>query len=119
MLAQYVEFVSRFEWAKQGPLGGLKILRAKGPIQGDCRNFALTIAWIAAGHSVVVMLLNILVGNTVLWFCWNKGPHMSVWENGEGWICSSHRAWRKRSPNTRILPLQPILMGILIAISLI
>lgn len=115
----YDDFVRRFVWTKQGPLQGLRILKEDGPVQGDCRNFALTIAWLASGRSMIVMILNLIIGNTVLWFCWNKGPHMSVWENGNGWICSSFRTWHQKSPNIRLLPLQPVLFGAILALYLI
>lgn len=114
---QVSDFVQRFTWAKQGPLQGLKTLEGAGPVRGDCRNFALTVAWIMAGRSTIVMLLNILVGNSVLWFCWAKGPHMALWDNGSGWICSSHRDWRKRTPNRRLMPLQPVFLALLISIA--
>lgn len=111
------DFVLRYVWKKAGPFGGLRVLKDDGVVEGDCRNFALTVAWLMAGRSIVVMLLNIIVGNSVLWFCWAKGPHMALWDNGSGWICSSHRDWLKRTPNTRLLPLQPVFLALLILIA--
>lgn len=115
----YSDFISRYVWKKLGPFDGFRILKGDGPVYGDCRNFALTIAWLSSGRSVFQMLLNMLVGNTVLWFCWNKGLHMSVWDHDEGWICSIHRSWLQKSPNVRIMPLHPIVFVVAFILSLI
>lgn len=102
---------ARFRWRRMW-LRGLRILRAPGPVEGDCKAFALTVAWLMAGRSGLRMAWHLLTFRTVIWFAWAGEFHACTWVHRRGWTCNIVPAWRDRCPHLRLLPLHPIVLAL-------
>ena len=101
-------FAARFTWARMW-FRGFRILRDPGPVTGDCKAFALTVAWLMAGRSVPRMVWHLVICRTVIWAVWSGEGHAATWVRGRGWICNIRPDWRPDCPHRRILPLHPLL----------
>lgn len=100
------DLVARFTWKRMW-LSGLRILRSPGPVEGDCKSFALTVAWLVANRSVLKMIWNMVTLQTVIWIVWANEGHAATWVRGRGWICNIYPSWRKDQPSKRLVPLHP------------
>jgi hypothetical protein len=81
------------------------ILRAaKGPLLGDCEDFALTALWLICGRSEWRMAWWIATFRACLWHTTIDGDgHMMLWVRGRGWIDVRNpqfgpRKYRKKFP---------------------
>ena len=108
MLDPVQEFAGRFTWKRMW-LSGFRILRDPGPVQGDCKSFALTVAWLLAGRSVLRMIWHMLTLRTVIWLCWSNGLHVTTWVRGRGWICNIYPAFYPSCGTRRLFP-APVLV---------
>jgi hypothetical protein len=86
---------------------GFRILRDPGPVTGDCKAFALTVAWLMAGRSVLRMVWDMLICRTVIWAVWSGEGHAATWVKGRGWICNIYPAFYPAPAHRRLLPLHP------------
>jgi hypothetical protein len=115
--AEIEGFAERFTWVRMW-LGGFRILRDPGPVQGDCKSFALTVAWLIAGRSVLRMVWQMLTLRTVIWVCWSGELHAATWVRGGGWICNIFPAFAPHPGNIRLFPV-PALMPLVALISVL
>jgi len=98
-------FVANFQW-KQDKFPNLRILKSP-PFIGDCKDFAITVAWICAGQSVLRMIWNLLTWQTVIWVTLssrNGVLHAITWHHGRGWIDNVFPTWGSTPRHTLILP---------------
>lgn len=68
--------------------------------EGDCNDFALTMAYILAGGSLIKMFIDFLFLKTVIWWVWSPyndliPRHIALWHRGKGWIDSNNPSWSK------------------------
>ena len=78
-----------------------RILRAPGPIEGDCEDYALTLIWLLAGRSLWRFWWGLLSLRYVLWFCRVGGEgHMVLWVRGHGWTDNLTRHFAEHLPKT-------------------
>lgn len=105
------DIAARFRWRRMW-FRGFRILRQNGPVEGDCKSFALTVAWLMAGRSGLRMVWHLLICRTVIWACWSGEGHAATWVRGKGWTCNIAPAWRPRCPHLRLLPLHPMVLAL-------
>ena len=112
------DFAARFTWARSG-LRGLRILRQPGPVQGDCKAFALTVAWLLAGQSLPRMAWHMATFRTVMWLVWSTGGalHVTTWHRSRGWICNVYPDWRPATPHRRLFPGRALIAPLILAAS--
>lgn len=70
-----------------------KILRGKGPVQGDCEDYSLTLIWLYEARSILRFWFSQLILRYVMWHCLSPGGegHAIVWCRGRGWTDNIQR----------------------------
>ncbi len=99
-------------------LRGLRILRDPGPVTGDCKAFAMTVAWLLAGRSLPRMAWHLLTFRSVIWLCLSPagGLHVALWHRGRGWACSVQPVFSTRTPNRLLMPARALAAPLIIAV---
>jgi hypothetical protein len=95
-------YLKDFRYRRDGILGGWRI-----STQGDCEDFAISVAYIFAGHSKLRLIWGILTLKYVFWFCradWNNQTHWILWVRGKGYIDNIHPEWAHQTPHKKLLP---------------
>lgn len=76
-----------------------RILKGDGPLVGDCEDYALTLAWMLSGRSMVRFWIDMILLRHVIWI--GRTPsgetHAVLWSRGQGWIDNIQRKWVTRS----------------------
>lgn len=109
------EFIASFRYLADGQ--DRWTLIDQPPHQGDCEDFALTVAWLIAG-SWLRFWWGVLTFRFVFWQSWARGdrksPHIALWVRGKGWIDNIHPAFGPRRHPLRWPLLPPALALILL-----
>lgn len=106
----YEQFAKAFKYNRSG----IKDLRID--TIGDCRTYALTTAYIMAGHSRILALLQVIFFRHWIWFVITpKGElHTATYRPGKGWACNIYRELGKLR-HWPIFPINPTLIAAAIA----
>lgn len=85
-----------------------------GRLEGDCEDFALTLAFYIAGRSWPRFWWHQITGKSVIWYCkTSKGVgHAVLWHRGAGWADNIFPAWQDRTPHRRLIPFVPPLIAL-------
>lgn len=90
-------------------------------VDGDCNDFALTMAWDLAGRNLIKFLIHLIIGKSVIWWVWSEyngivPKHVALYHRGKGWIDSNHIEWRDKHLQTHLalpLTLPPFIIWLL------
>ncbi len=102
-------FSAHFKWTKD-KFPSWRILRDM-PYEGDCEDYALTVAWLTAGRSKLRLLWQFLTWQTMFWFTLSRDSregHIVLWTLRRGWIDNIFPNWSAICRHTRIMPLNII-----------
>lgn len=83
----------------------------KGPYEGDCEDFSLTVAFIISNKSWLEFWFNSLTLKFVPWFVkTDEGEdHVALWVRGHGWIDNIHPNFGELRHKKKFPYLTPIL----------
>lgn len=101
------EVRDRFRYVADKKIDTWNIMKAKsGPLEGDCDDFAITVAWKLAGESTLRLLWDLLTFKSVIWHCTalGGGAHAVLWHRGKGWCDNMVPEWRDRTPHKKHFP---------------
>lgn len=96
---------ARFSYRADGRLDSWRILPARGVVQGDCDDFAITLAWIIADRRAARLAWHLITLRSVPWLVrtsWGD-LHVALWHRGAGWACNIYPAWGPRGAEYRRL----------------
>ncbi len=70
-----------------------RILKGRGPVRGDCEDYALTLIWLIEARSMWRFWCALITFKYVLWYC--RSPrgagHVVAWCRGVGWTDNIQR----------------------------
>jgi len=77
-----------------------------GRLEGDCEDFALTLAYRIAGRSWARFWWHQITGKSLIWFCKTSSGvgHAVLWHRGAGWADNIHPQWQPRTPHRLWFP---------------
>lgn len=97
-----------FDFTYQADAGGdcWRVLSRSGPVEGDCEDFALTLAYRLAGGAWWCLLWHLLLRKSVIWYCVTAtgGGHAVLWHRGAGWADNIFPSWSARHRHRRRWP---------------
>jgi len=71
----------------------------QGSLEGDCDDYALTVAWLLAGKSRFKLFLGILFCRYVLWYCtYDVGGHIILRYKGR-WVDNIQKVFFEELPS--------------------
>ena len=90
------ELNERFRWsAARKPW--IRVLTGPGPLVGDCKDYAVTALWVAAGSTARAWWLLLTFRAWLVVTKLPGGPtHMMLWLRGRGWIDNVHPTFGPR-----------------------
>ena len=98
-------FSAMFKWTKD-KFPSWRLLK-NAPYEGDCEDYAMTVAWLVAERSKLRLMWHVLTWQSVFWFGLSRGgrnPHTFLWNHGRGWIDNIFPQWSSVCRHTRIMP---------------
>lgn len=109
-----------FEYRADGALDAWRVPARRGPVRGDCEEFALALAFRLAGRSWLRFVWHLVTFQTVIWHCAARGSgrgHVALWHRGAGWADNIYPAWAARTRHRRRFPWLWPLVGFKLLIS--
>ena len=96
-------FIDRFRYKADSGLDTWRIID-KAPYEGDCDDFALTVAYIASG-GLLRMWVNLITFRHRFYWCKSpKGAAHMILKTPRGWIDNIFPTWRERPDgHTRVI----------------
>lgn len=74
--------------------------KPEGTLEGDCDDYALTVAWHMSSKSELKMIWNFLRGKFMLWnMTYNGEPHIALRSN-KLWIDNIQKRWVETLPSS-------------------
>lgn len=97
-----------FSYSADGRFDHWRMLRPTlaGRLEGDCEDFALTLAFRLAEQSWLRFWWHQITVRTVLWHCTTSSGvgHVVLWHRGAGWADNIADTWQTRTPHRRWFP---------------
>lgn len=81
--------------------------------EGDCEDFAMTVAWGLSGQLWLRFWWMVVTLQIVFWHAKTEtGPHVMLWVSGKGWIDNWYPTWNMRAQHQRQWPYVAPLLAI-------
>lgn len=109
---------ARFVWTRDKRDRWTLLDAPKGPLRGDCEDFAYTTLWLLSGKSWARFWWLVCTFQAVFWFTRVHGKgekHVMLWVRGKGFTGSLHPEWSAKPHHPRMVPyIAPILAFVLL-----
>jgi len=89
----------------------------KGPLYGDCEDFAVTALWILSDRSWTKFWWKVTTLQAVVWKTTVNGEgHIMLWVKGKGWIDNIYPYWSPTPRHKKVFPyIVPMLAAVIAA----
>lgn len=102
----------RFSYRRDGRFDLWRFLAPRGPVEGDCEDFALTLARDLAGGAWWRFWWHQVTFRSVIWYViTDRGEgHAALWHRGAGWACNIYPRWQPLRHSRRFPYVLPLLI---------
>ena len=97
-----------FEYRLDGKVDYWTIMQpdSEGTLNGDCEDFAITVAYRIANNSIILLFWHILIFKSVIWYAHTAGgvSHAVLYHRGYGYCDNILPEWVAKTPHKKKFP---------------